>query len=83
MLDISLRGLVKLVLWVNVDLVVSTGLPMCVTYFVHPYEVLKCPELLSADKGVCLPEGVGMGGRMGVEKSSQVFHLSVDPNLFK
>ena len=67
----------------NVDLVVPTGLPMRVTYFVLPYEVLKCPELLSADKGMCVPEGVGMGGRMGMEKSNQVYHLSVDPNLFK
>lgn len=60
-----------------------TGLPMCMTYFVHPYEVLKCPQLSSTDKNACVPDKVGMGGKMGVEKCTQVYNLCVDPNLFK
>ena len=59
------------------------GIPMHLTFFVHPYEVLKTPLLSSREKQASVPSGVGVSGRVCIEKSAQVCRLSIDRNLFK
>ena len=53
------------------------GLPMQLTFFVHPYEVKNA--LTSSEIGVSM----GVAGKVTMEKSSQLFMLSTDPNLFE
>ena len=56
---------------------------MMLTYFVHPHEVLKHPRMSSKEGVGPVPKGVGVAGRVLVEKSPKVFLLPIDPNLFK
>ena len=51
---------------------------MQLTFFVHPHEVIR-NALTSSELGV----SVGVAGKVTMEKSSQVFMLSTDPNLFE
>ena len=54
---------------------------MKLTFFVLPIDVLKHPHLEQVRAAG--PQGVGVAAQVLVEKSSQVNHLCVDPNLFK
>lgn len=58
--------------------VLLPGLPMQLTFFVHPYEVIR--NALSPSK---LGVSVGVAGKVVMERSSQMFLLSTDPNLFE
>lgn len=52
---------------------------MQLTFFVHPCEVKNA--LTSSETGVLV--SVGVAGKVTMEKSSQLFMLSTDPNLFE
>ena len=69
-----------------------SGLPQYLTIFVHPYDVLKKPNLSKPPVGVArgmvtskqeVELGLGVAVKMLLEKSFQVSRLSVVPNLFK
>ena len=54
------------------------GIPMQLTFFVHPYEVIK-NALVPSELGV----SVGVAGKVTMEKSPAITMLSTDPNLFE
>lgn len=54
------------------------GIPMQLTFFVHPYEVIK-NALVPSELGV----SVGVAGKVTMEKSPTITMLSTDPNLFE
>lgn len=54
---------------------------MYMTFFVHPYEVLKNPAQFKSKQEVSID--VGMAVKMLVAKSTQRYQVSIDPNLFK
>lgn len=54
------------------------GLPMQLTFFIHPHEVIR-NVLMSAELGV----SVGVAGKVTMEKSRKFSVLSTDPNLFE
>ena len=51
---------------------------MQLTFFVHPYEVIK-NALVPSELGV----SVGVAGKVTMEKSPTITMLSTDPNLFE
>jgi hypothetical protein len=51
---------------------------MQLTFFVHPYEVIK-NALVPSELGV----SVGVAGKVTMEKSQTISMLSTDPNLFE
>lgn len=51
---------------------------MQLTFFVHPYEVIKNALILSK-----LGVSVGVAGKVTMEKSPNISMLSTDPNLFE
>lgn len=66
-----------------------SGLPMKLTFFVHPCEVQKSPSFFSAypsdtehSRQVEGPE-VGVSSKLLLESSSKMYLLSVDPALFE
>jgi hypothetical protein len=59
---------------------------MKLLFFVHPYEVLKFPSLLSSSPSHKLKVDdleVGVSAKLLLESSSKMYPLSVDPNLFE
>ena len=54
------------------------GLPMHLTFFIYPHEVIKNAGT-SSELGV----SVGVAGKITMEKSSSMCMLSTDPNLFE
>ena len=54
---------------------------MKLTYFQHPHEALTTP--LSRDHVTSRDQEVGVSASVLVEKSTQKFLLSLDPNLFR
>lgn len=66
--------------------VMCAGLPMKVLFFVHPYQVLTSPSLLSSiSSHQCEADGlqVGLSAKLLLESSSKMYPLSIDPNLFE
>ena len=60
---------------------VCTGLPMKLTYFQHPHEVLTTPP--SLDHVTSRDQEMGVSANVLVEKSTQPFLISLDPNLLR
>lgn len=54
------------------------GLPMKLTFFVYPHEIIK-NALSSLEMGV----SVGVAGKITMEKSSTMYMLSTDSNLYE
>jgi len=67
----------------------DTGLPMKLTFFVHPCEILKSPSLFSAfpseqeHKVESDDPEVGVSAKVLLEPSSKIYPLSIDPHLFE
>jgi mediator of RNA polymerase II transcription subunit 1 len=57
------------------------GLPMKLTYFQHPHEALTTPP--SPDHVTTRDQEVGVSANVLVEKSTQPFLISLDPNLLR
>ena len=62
----------------SLALFLCPGIPMQLTFFVHPYEVIK-NALVPSELGV----SVGVAGKVTMEKSPTITMLSTDPNLFE
>ena len=58
----------------------TPGLAMKLTYFQHPHDALTTPS--SYDHMTSRDQEVGVSASVLVEKSTQSFLLSLDPNLF-
>lgn len=56
---------------------------MKLLFFVHPYQVLKSPSLLSSKSSPLDCPEVGVSAKLLLETSSKMYPLSVDPNLFE
>ena len=64
---------------------------MKLVFFVHPYEVLKCPSLQQlnypsdSEQQLWQTDGqdVGVSVKLLLETSSEVYPLTIDPNLFE
>ena len=62
------------------------GIPMKLLFFVHPCQVLKCPSLFTSHSShmheLDGPE-MGVSAKLLLESSTNIYPLSVDPNLFE
>ena len=62
---------------------------MKLTFFVHPYEVLKYPSLFSsypsdvAHQQHVDDQELGVSAKLLLEGSTNIYPLSIDPNLFE
>lgn len=62
----------------SLTLFLYPGIPMQLTFFVHPYEVIK-NALVPSELGV----SVGVAGKVTMEKSPTITMLSTDRNLYE
>ena len=54
---------------------------MYLTFFIHPYDILKSPDRFKNRHEVSMD--VGVAGKVLVAKSVATYRVSIDPNRFK